>query len=918
MIKQQILSGLAEEFSSVFLKMERAVTSFIRAISTDQIGAGLDKYQQILTSVRVMTASGIVESKAYESIDDLRDYVDQTSYSLTQMTDALSKMVSAGVNVDVATKSVQGIANACANAGINAQDAQRAFYNLAQAYGKGKLEFNDYRSLELLNMATATFKNQILEAAVEAKKLKKINDDTYKIMTGKGRGKKVNSKNLTDMMKYGFITNDVMDKLFGDKYYFSEKEMDKIRQELGIKKYNMSENDRERLVKEAKKRYGELAVESYLAAKEARSFTDVINTLKDVVSTGWSNTFENLFGKLEQAKDFFTALTEGEFAEAIYSIGEWRNAVLEAFNGPVGFNGELLGAKAMTNSILNLTDAIGILFKTILQILPGYDELGEKNQNTLQSVGENLRRTVADIQQTTLKIKDLANKFNEFMNGKSSKEDPLTRIQRLRKIFSNILSVVSIIGKVFSTAFNAVIRILDKLSPLFDGLAVAIEKVTEPLSSLKNNDKPFKDIEHSVDNVLTVIDPLIKGLNLILPILGDIGAFILQMSLDTVTMNIEFLSDALGFLLELIGIKSAQAKDGVGVIEGLKIQFQEFADVCRMGFDAVKTFFTSLIDDLRELFGLTEDADGKKLEKGGVFSRLTEFFNSNEFVKKAKAWIDQAIVDIGDFIKDIPNKVKAFGENVYSTIWKLFFYEKREDVGGEMKTNVYKTELGEWVENAIEDIKTFFKELPNKIIQGVGQVGNWINEIFDHYFGQKKEANTKNGEQKEVKFSSRFDEFLNSVITDIRGWFDNLPEKIESGLKSIGDFFSRLFKQINIFLFGKKKVVKMQRSITEDGKKTMKLTIKRYKTGFSKWLDDIIKEVKKIINNIPEYIKAGIRGAGDIISSIINALFGKDKNDSKDIKILEKLYSRRLEKYLQEAMTLMSMQKHYRMPLPTV
>lgn len=882
MIKQQILSGLAEEFSSVFLKMERAVTSFIRAISTDQIGVGLDKYQQILTSVRVMSASGIVESKAYESIGDLRDYVDQTSYSLTQMTDALSKMVSAGVNVDVATKSVQGIANACANAGINAYDAQRAFYNLAQAYGKGKLEFSDYRSLELLNMTTATFKNQILEAAVEAQKLKKINDDTYKIISGKGKGKKVNSKNLTDMMKYGFITNDVMDKLFGDKYYFSEKEMDKIRQELGIKKYgDISENDRERLVKEAKKQYGDLAVESYLAAKEARSFTDVINTLKDVVSTGWSNTFEIMFGKLEQAKDFFTALTEGEFANAIYSIAVYRNKLLSLFGGQMA-DGKNFGAEMFTKSILNISDALGILFRTILQILPGYDELEEDNATIWKDMGRNFEHTALKIRDTTKKIKETAGEFNKTMNSPIFEEGP-TRIEIIRNVFSNLLSIFTIAKNVIATVFTSITKVLTTLSPILDSIILALDNVTKPLSDLAGKDKPFKDITNSVDNLNTVLAKIVPIVQKIVEVLGVVGNFLLGMALDTVTMNIQFFSDALGFLFEVLRIDSAQAKNGVGVIEGIKNEFNGIVSVCSEGLTTVKTFLDSLLGDLRELFGLTEKTEGKEVKPGGAFSRLTEFFNSNEFVKKAKAWIDQAIVDIGDFIKDIPNKVKAFGENVYSTIWKLFFYEKREDVGGEMKTNVYKTELGEWVENAIEDIKTFFKELPNKIIQGVGQVGNWINEIFDHYFGHKKyQTMSITGKTYDVVENSRFEYFLGSTISKIREWFDKLPEKVESGLKGVGDFFSRLFKQINNFLFGKKKVVKMQRLVTQDGEKTAKLTIKRYKTGFSKWLDDIIKEIKKIIKNIPEYIKAGIRGAGDIISSIANALFGNDKNDSKD------------------------------------
>ena len=161
MIKQQILSGLAQEVSNVFLKMEQSVTGFIRSISSAQVGAGMQKYEQMLTSVRVMMSAGETENSSYGALNILRQYSDETSYSLSQMADALSKMRSAGVDLDTATKSVEGIANACANAGINATDAQRAFYNLSQAYAKGTLEYTDYRSLELLNMTTEKFKEKI-------------------------------------------------------------------------------------------------------------------------------------------------------------------------------------------------------------------------------------------------------------------------------------------------------------------------------------------------------------------------------------------------------------------------------------------------------------------------------------------------------------------------------------------------------------------------------------------------------------------------------------------------------------------------------------------------------------------------------------------------------------------------------------
>ena len=74
--------------------------------------------------------------------------------------------------------------------------------------------------------------------------------------------------------------------------------------------------------------------------------------------------------------------------------------------------------------------------------------------------------------------------------------------------------------------------------------------------------------------MVTVLTPVSKVLGEILGFLGDIGAFIAQMAIDTVTTNIEFFADALGLLLELFGVNSAQMKDGEGVLAGIKNDFE--------------------------------------------------------------------------------------------------------------------------------------------------------------------------------------------------------------------------------------------------------------------------------------------------------------------------------------------------------
>lgn len=892
MIKQKILGGLADEVAGVFLKMEQSVKSFIKSISTDQIGAGLDKYQQLLTSVRVMVSSGVDETNAYESLEQLTEYVDQTSYSLTQMTDAMSKMVSAGVDVNIATKAVQGIANACADAGINAQDASRAFYNLAQAYSKGTLEYTDYKSLELLNMTTATFKDQLLEAAAEVGTLKKVSEGVYKTVNKVDKkvkaGKKVTRENMTDMMRYDFVNKDVMNKLFGENYYFTEEQWKEAKEKYNWDKLNTDQ--RKKALEDIKKEYGELKVQAYLAAKEARSFTDVMNTLKDAISTGWAKTFEHLFGKLEVAKDFFTDLTEGPLAEAIYAIGTWRNEVLESWND-LDAEGQGTGGRMFRESIMNTTDALGILFQTFESIAPDASEFGEE-----------MKIMTVRVRNFTIQIKEAAIAFQNWMNEPFMSDGNggfKSRIDVIRETLGHLGSVFGIFAKLGRIAFETIGKALSTLSPLFDGFLIFLNKVSAPLTSLKENTEVFKNIENSVDNILTVLQPIVNVLGEIVGFLGDVGAFFASMAIDTATNNIAFFTDALGLFLELFGVKTAQMKEGEGVLDKIRKDFEGIKSACQDGLSALKSFFGALLGDIRTLLGLTDETD-KDNQNGGIFSNLIEFFDTNEFVQKAKKWVNQAIIDVGDFIKSIPERIERLGANIYDTLYNLFFTTKEEkNASGDLESKTILTPLGEWLSKVIEDIKEFVKSIPQRIIDGVGKIGDWINDVVDYYFGEKKTDQKKSKkddsgklDEKDSALISRFNDFLQTVVGSIRTWFEDLPNKIQNGLKGVGDFFTHLFNKFDEFLFGKKTTY-TGKGKTKDGQTYAKKYTTRYKSGFSKWLDQFIKEINNFIKKIPEYIKAGIKGMGDIVTMIINALFG-DPNENKEVGSAD--IEKRLEK----------------------
>ncbi|MDO4802635.1 MAG: tape measure protein, partial [Prevotellaceae bacterium] len=64
-----------------------------------------------------------------EVLNELNTYADKTIYSLSDMTDNLSKFTNAGVDIDKAKDAIMGISNAAALAGASSSEASRAMYN---------------------------------------------------------------------------------------------------------------------------------------------------------------------------------------------------------------------------------------------------------------------------------------------------------------------------------------------------------------------------------------------------------------------------------------------------------------------------------------------------------------------------------------------------------------------------------------------------------------------------------------------------------------------------------------------------------------------------------------------------------------------------------------------------------------------
>lgn len=363
----------------------------VNALTIAPVTDGWQEYEMTLNSIQTtMAGTGKTAEEVEKELKKLDEYADKTVYSTADMLNNLPKFTNAGVELEDATKAMIGIANATALAGGDAGKASIAFYNLGQAIGTGYLTRMDYNSINNAGIATMEWKNQMVEAAIAAGTLKKVGEDSFQ----------AGNKTLTlqqlfiDGLQEQWATTDVMMKVFGD--YGDETT------EIGKK--------------------------SYAAAQDIKTFSMMMDSLKATAGTGWKDTWQIIFGGLDEAKEFWTGLTNF-ISGIITGMADFRNWFLD--------------------SALNR----------------GFKKLGD----TLKTVTKPITKTVDAVEKATSALKDLDTMVTEVIRGNWGNGQ--TRFDKLTEAGYNYYAIQNKVNETLGSSF----RYSDELA----GAQVSLNKAQE-------------------------------------------------------------------------------------------------------------------------------------------------------------------------------------------------------------------------------------------------------------------------------------------------------------------------------------------------------------------------------------------------------------------------------------------------------
>lgn len=288
----------------------------VSALTIDPVKTGLQEYETQINAVQTIMANVSQKGKTLEDVnaalDELNKYADQTIYNFTEMTKNIGLFTNAGVGLDESVSAIKGFSNAAAMAGTDSTRAAGAMYQLSQAMSSGKVQLMDWRSLEQANITGERFQDTIKETA----RAHGIAIDSMIAESG----------SLRDTLKDGWLTADLMAEAL-NHYTLSTETMTESEIEANKERLRSLGYTEEQITK-----LFDLGTEATNAATKVKTFSQMWGVLQESAQSGWSKTWQIIFGDFEEAKALFTPLTNF-LTGIIDKISDARNTLLEGAFG---------------------------------------------------------------------------------------------------------------------------------------------------------------------------------------------------------------------------------------------------------------------------------------------------------------------------------------------------------------------------------------------------------------------------------------------------------------------------------------------------------------------------------------------------------------------------------------------------------
>lgn len=648
---------------------------------------GFHEYETQLNAIQTIYANtsinGTSMTQITRALDTLNTYADKTIYNFTQMTHNIGMFTAAGVGLQDSVSAIQGIANWAAMCGSNAAQANTAMYQLSQSLATGSLKLQDWNSVVNAGMGGKQLQDALLRTAVHLKAI----DWKYAASA---------AQDFRQSLQDGWATTEVVSETF-KQLTMDVSDYGKAVSELVKQGY--TEKEAETIVK--------LAQNSQEAATKVKTFTQLIDTLREAVGSGWTESWGIVLGDLDEAKDLYSGISDA-LGAMIANSAKKRNDFLRAGMSS-GYKqlvqDGIADTEVFTNSLTKFGDvALKSSGKTVAGLIKQYGSF-EKSMHSGWVTADVLKQAVAETTKTVNSY-DLAkrtelgitndqikamNALNDgLQKGTISAEDYVKKMQRLSGReniiagFTNIANDLKAVFTTISNAWHSVVKPMSNGNWLYN-LTVGFRKFTEALTPSKDDllaiGRVVKVVAHAFVILRSVVVAVAKvfgtGLKIAFKALGVVLTGIAAI-INTIGTCIERLTatsewhQVVGIWTSSIGIIKAIAHEFRQDIEGI---FGGICDIINGSFNALPGIMDKAISNMGGIFGKFKSAGNKC---GNAFGSGLESMNNH--TKKSMDAIGRGMAAFHAAMITLGQKIKVFGSAVGRVFGKIDFFSVFEKI----------------------------------------------------------------------------------------------------------------------------------------------------------------------------------------------------------------------------------------------
>lgn len=468
------MGSITEQMDAVTAKigpMQAALAGVFAGVGQKAMGYGIQAMQNFTTGIKdgfaeyetqmnaVQTILANTQSKGTtikdvnKALDELNRYADLTIYNFSEMTRNIGTFTAAGVDLDTSVSAIKGIANLAAVSGSSSQQASTAMYQLSQALATGTVKLMDWNSVVNAGMGGQVFQDALIRTS------ERLGTGAKNYIEAEG--------SFRDSLQKEWLTADVLNETL--------KQLSGAYTEAELMQQGYTEAQAKEITK--------LADTATNAATKVKTFSQLIDTYKEAVGSGWTRIWQLMFGDFEEAKEGFSMLSD-QLGKMVSESSSAREAIVQQW-ADLGGRKELFGF---------FSDAITMVQSWVKPIKEGFAEVFSGN------MGKSLYNF-------TKGLHDLVKALTLTGNG-------ATALKNVSKALATVLKFVLEVVKLVATAFGALFGVIGKIFGVVSTLIVK-------LGDLVNHFKSLVDASKIVEKVTNAWKASLEGIKLVLTTVGE-------------------------------------------------------------------------------------------------------------------------------------------------------------------------------------------------------------------------------------------------------------------------------------------------------------------------------------------------------------------------------------------------------------